>query len=323
LKKIKFGVLGGGNIGKKHLRILQAHPDVDLLAYADPIEIVDINIPRYLTLDEMLEKHPELEVINICTPNGYHAKQAILCLKADKHIIVEKPMGLNKSECEAIISTALNVHKHVFVVMQNRFSPAIIWLKEQIELQKFGSIYQVELRAFWNRDERYYNETHNWRGTKNLDGGPLFTQFAHFIDIVYWIFGNIKHIKSVFYKDRDEFNTAFEDGGLIQFEFIKGGRCTFHYSTSIWNKNFESSISVIGSQGTAKISGQYMNEITYAHLKDQSMTQIPKFDQENTEYHKNIFDNVIDTLRKKDNPHTNAIEGLKVVEIIEQIYAQL
>ncbi|MBK9629298.1 MAG: hypothetical protein IPO56_16825 [Flavobacteriales bacterium] len=75
-----------------------------------------------------------------------------------------------------------------------------------------GDIYVVQVNCYWNRDERYYKKG-GWKGTQSLDGGTLFTQFSHFIDILYWLFGDITDIQGKFadnnHKDLSrEFRTA-------------------------------------------------------------------------------------------------------------------
>ena len=95
-------------------------------------------------------------------------------------------MALNKQDAEKVIYKALNVHKHVFTVMQNRYSPPSVWIKELVESGRLGKIFIVQLNCYWNRDERYYKPD-SWHGSKDLDGGTLFTQFSHFTDIMYWL----------------------------------------------------------------------------------------------------------------------------------------
>ncbi len=122
-------------------------------------------------------------------------------------------------------------------------------------------------------NNEYYQNS--WKGTKDLDGGTLFTQFSHFIDIMYWLFGDITNIQGRF----DDFNhgdsIAFEDSGMVAFDFINGGMGCINYSTAVWDKNLESSITIIGAKGSIKIGGQYMNEVEYCHIKDYTMPQLP------------------------------------------------
>ncbi|MFN3342165.1 MAG: Gfo/Idh/MocA family protein [Flavobacteriales bacterium] len=331
--KIKFGVIGQGHIGKRHAEMIRRNPECELVAVCDilPSEITNspaADLPYFSDVLLMLQSHPDIEVVSICTPNGLHAQHSLLALENKKHIVVEKPMALNKRDCEEIIFKALQAHKHVFCVMQNRYSPPSQWIKSLIESGKLGKIHMVQLNCYWNRDDRYYKKG-NWKGSIDLDGGTLFTQFSHFIDIMYWLFGDIQNIQARFADYTHKDLTAFEDSGIVNFEFSQGGMGCINYSTSIWDKNLESSITIIGENGSVKIGGQYMDQVEVCHIKDYKMPELAPTNPANdyghykgsANNHHYIFTNVIDTLKGRTTMTTNAMEGLKVVEIIERIYA--
>ena len=98
---------------------------------------------------------------------------------AKKHIVIEKPIAITKADAEKIFSKHCNVHKYVFAVMQNRYSPPSVWIKEMIESGRLGKIFMVQMNCYWNRDERYYTKD-AWHGTKELDGGTLFHSVLSF-----------------------------------------------------------------------------------------------------------------------------------------------
>lgn len=334
-RKLRFAVAGSGHIGKRHAEMIRRNPESELVAMCDiiPASQLDLgpyqDVPFFSSVEEMLKNVPEIDVVSVCTPNGLHAKHSLLALEHRKHVVCEKPMAITKADCEKIIYKALQVSRHVFGVMQNRYSPPSIWLKEIAEKKLMGDIYLVQLNCFWNRDDRYYHKG-NWKGTTDLDGGTLFTQFSHFIDIMYWVFGDITDIQGAFADFSHKDLTAFEDTGIVNFRFINGGGMgSLNYSTSVYDRNLESSITVIGSKGSVKIGGQYMNEVEYCHIQDYEMPDLPPANPANdygaykgsAANHHYIIENVIDTLKGRTVLTTNALEGLKVVEIIERIYA--
>lgn len=331
-QKIKFAVVGCGHIGKRHAEMITRNAESELVALIDIKPAAELNIDQYKvpffnSLDEFLSSNIEVDVINIASPNGFHAEQSLKCLDAKKHIVVEKPMGLTKLDSEKVIYKALNVHKHVFAVMQNRYSPPSVWIKDLISSGKLGQIYMVQLNCYWNRDDRYY-KPESWHGKKDLDGGTLFTQFSHFIDIMYWLFGDIQNIQAKF----NDFNhaelTDFEDSGFVSFDFVNGGMGSLNYSTSVWNQNLESSMTIIAENGSVKIGGQYMNEVEYCHIKDYEMPVLAPTNPGNdygaykgsAANHHYVIENVVDVLKNRASITTNALEGLKVVDIIERIY---
>jgi predicted dehydrogenase len=337
MTKIKFAVVGCGHIGKRHAEMVIRHPEAELVALCDilpkeKLGIDKLNMPFFSSMDEMLanaEISRNIDVINICTPNGLHAVLSIKALLAKKHVVCEKPMALTKTDCENMIHTSMQMQKNIFVVKQNRYSPPVVWLKEIVSKKILGEIYIVQLNCYWNRDERYYKKG-GWKGTKELDGGVLFTQFSHFIDVMYWLFGDIKDIQARFRNfNHKSIAELDEDSGIVSFNFVNGGMGCLNYSTSVWDKNMESSISVIGSNGTVKIGGQYMDKVEYCHIKDYSMPTLAETNPANdygdykgsANNHPLVIQNVIDTLKGRTTISTNALEGMKVVEIIEKIYS--
>jgi len=309
------------------------HAEAELVALCDsrPAEELNLsaykNIPFYSTPEDMIASAGPFDVLCVATPNGLHEEHAIKAIQTGHHVVVEKPMALTKAGCERIIYEALHHHKQVFCVMQNRYSPPSVWLKEVLRRNLLGDIYMVQINCYWNRDERYYSGR-NWHGTATLDGGTLFTQFSHFIDIMFWLFGDIQNINGRFNSFNHTHLTDFEDSGLVNFEFVNGGMGCINFSTSVWNENLESSITIIAEKGTVKVGGQYMNDVEVCNIKDYTMPVLPPSNPPNdygpykgsAANHHYIFENVVEVLKGRAAITTNALEGLKVVEIIEKIY---
>ena len=329
---IKFVVIGQGHIGKRHAEMIRTNPESKLVAVCDvlpkeQIGLANIEEPYFTNIDELLASDLEFDVVNICTPNGFHAEYAIKSLQAKKHVVLEKPIALTKTDAELILFKSLEMSHHVFCVMQNRYSPPSVWLKELADSQSLGDIFMVKLDCYWNRDDRYYKKG-NWHGDAKLDGGTLFTQFSHFIDIMYWLFGDIKNIRGNFADFSHKDLTDFEDSGVVTFDFINGGMGCLNYSTAVWDTNLESSITIIGSKGTVKVAGQYMNEVSYCHIKDYVMPELAASNPPNdyglykgsAQNHHYVIENVVEKLKERGSITTNVLEGLKVVDIIERIY---
>ena len=309
MSKIKFAVIGQGHIGKRHAEMIRRNAQCKLVAVCDALPKEAIGLENlqekfYSNIDELLKQHPDIEVVNVCTPNGLHAEHALKALEAGKHVVVEKPMALTKLDCEKVIYAALHHHKTVFCVMQNRYSPPSVWLKDVIDNKILGDIYMVQLNCYWNRDERYYKKG-SWKGTNDLDGGTLFTQFSHWVDIMYWLFGDIKNIQAKFADFNHKDSTDFEDSGFVSFDFVNGG------------------------MGSIKVGGQYMDVVETCNIKDYTMPKLGETNPANdygaykgsANNHNFVIENVINTLTGKNKITTNALEGLKVVDIIERIYA--
>jgi predicted dehydrogenase len=335
-RRIQFAVVGCGHIGKRHIEMIERNPDAELVAVCDILPPENLHLPPlaacrspFANLEDLLSSGISFDVLNVCTPNGLHAPMAIRALETGHHAVIEKPMALNTRDAGKILLTAEKQQKNVFCVMQNRYSPPSVWIKEVIESNRLGKIYLVQINCYWNRDERYY-KSDGWHGNKEMDGGTLFTQFSHFIDLMYWLFGDITDIKARFKDFNHAHLTDFEDSGIVFFEFVKGGTGIFNYSTAVYDRNFESSVTIIGENGTIKIGGQYMNEVEYCHVKNYEMPELAPTNPGNdygaykgsAQNHHYVIDNVVNVLKNKTGEKitTNASEGYKVVDIIERIY---
>ena len=318
--------------------MIQSNPHCELSALCDigdpsMLGIEKFEVPFYRELGELLNGDTTFDVLNICTPNGLHHEHAMQGLDSNKHLVIEKPMTLNAKDAQEIIALSKEKNKEVFCVMQNRYSPPISWLKDLLDQDKLGNIYLVKIDCYWNRDDRYYlpkGIQHPWHGNKELDGGVLYTQFSHFIDLMYWLFGDVKNIQSKFANFSHQHSTAFEDSGSVSFDFIDGGMGSINYSTSVYDKNFESSITILGSNGTIKIGGQYMNELIYCHVNNYEAPELAKSNAANdygdykgsANNHPYVFENIVDVLLNGKEMTTRVEEGMKVVDIIERFYRE-
>jgi predicted dehydrogenase len=330
-QKLNIAVLGTGRIGKRHIEHIDRM--AKLVAVCDIKEelakevSVKYGCNWYNNIDQLLERELSVDLIGICTPNGLHAEHTIKCLKAGKHVLCEKPMAITVKDCEQMISEAEKANKRLFVVKQNRFNPPISALKQVIDEGKLGKILSVHVNCFWNRNDQYYLSS-DWKGTKHLDGGTLFTQFSHFIDLLYWIVGDIVEINTMTENYLHDDIIEFEDTGVFIMKFDNGALGTFHYTVNSYQKNMEGSITLFGERGTVKVGGQYLNILEYQCIDNYTINDLEKsrppntygFYQGSMSNHDKVYKNVIDVLINGASISTNALEGLKTVQIIQKIY---
>ena len=339
MSSISFSVVGFGRIGQRHAKIIHEHPECTLASVCDTDaqhfdqrgSLGFPDLPTYSNIDELIQAEQtsgqRSDVVTIATPNGFHAPYAVKLLRAGYHVVIEKPMGIKSAECEEVLIAEKETGKHVFVVKQNRYSPPSVWLKDIVQSGTLGDILMVQTNCYWNRDQRYYS-TSPWRGSLDQDGGALYTQFSHFVDLMYWVFGDITNIQSTVRNFTHPHLKDFDDSGFAQFEFLRGGIGSINYSTSCWDTNMESSITVVGSKGSVKVGGQYMNEIEYCHVENYEKPTLPPTNPPNdygpykgsAANHHYVFQNVVDVLTGRTDITATAFEGLKVVQMIERIY---
>jgi UDP-N-acetyl-2-amino-2-deoxyglucuronate dehydrogenase len=255
-----------------------------------------------------------------------HAVHTIKSLNAGFHVLCEKPMAINVHDCGLMIQAAEKNNKRLFAIKQNRFNPPVAAVKKAIDEGRFGKIYSVQLSCFWNRNEDYY--ANSWKGTKDVDGGTLYTQFSHFVDLLYWLVGDVKRANAFVNNYHHQGIIEFEDTGVVSLEFYNGAIGTINYTVNSYGGNMEGSLTIFGEKGTVKIGGQYLNELEYQNIENFTFENLPEGNKANNyghyqgsmSNHDEVYKNVIDVLQNGGSISTNSFEGLKTVEIIDKIY---
>ncbi len=330
MSKIKFSIIGCGRIAQRHaehiykLGTLVSVCDIDKSKANALAE--QYNTKAYYTIENLLENEKYADVLAICSPNGLHALHTIQALKAGFHVLCEKPMAISVYDCGEMIKEAEKANKRLFIVKQNRFNPPVAAVKKLIDEGILGTIYSVQLSCFWNRDENYYKNS--WKGTKVLDGGTLYTQFSHFIDLLYWMIGDVQKVQAFGKNSAHQNIIEFEDNGVIALEFYNGALGTINYTVNSFQKNMEGSLTIFGEKGSIKIGGQYLNELEYQNIENYEVKDLPAGNPANNygQYqgsmsnHDKVYENVVEVLTKQGIIATNGFEGLKTVEIIDKIY---
>lgn len=330
MKDVKFAIVGCGRIAQRHAE--QIAKVGKLIAVCDVVEekanllANNYNANAYLSLEQMLLAEKNVDVVAVCTPNGLHAKHAIEILNSGVHALVEKPLALSVADCEAMMKAAEKNDKQLFTIMQNRFNPPVAALKKAIEKNILGEIYNVHVSCYWNRNESYY--ANSWKGTKDLDGGTLFTQFSHFVDLLYWLIGDVSKAYSITKNFAHKGKIEIEDTGIVALQFLNGSIGTINYTVNSFNKNMEGSITLFAEKGTVKIGGQYLNEIEYQCIDGFKFENLPEGNGPNNygtyigsmSNHDKVYENLVNVLLHGDKAFINAFEAMKTVEIINKIY---
>jgi len=335
MSKVKFSIIGCGRIGLRHAE--------HIVKQAELVSACDIRksalenfskkfpwVKLYDSIDELLKNDKDSEVINVCTPNGLHAEHTIKALKNGKHVVCEKPMALSVRDAEMMVKVAEESGKNLFIVKQNRYNPPVQKVKRWLDEGVLGKIYSAQINCFWNRNRRYYEES-DWKGTMEMDGGILYTQFSHFIDLVCWFMGDVENVEA--YMDNLNHNSLieFEDTLVAILKFKSGAIAALNCTINSFSKNMEGSITLFCENGTVKIGGQYLNKLEYQEVSGLKIEKINEnrpandygYYQGSMSNHDKVIENVIDVLRNDGKIATTGYEGLKTVEIIEMIYSKV
>lgn len=329
-RSLNFAIVGCGRIAQRHAEIISKIGTLQCACDIVPKAAEDLakryNAQAYTSIGGMLKEERGVDVVTICSPNGFHAEHAIAALEAGCHVLCEKPMAIKVEDCEKMIRAADKAGKRLFIVKQNRFNPPVTELKRLIHEGRLGKILSAQLNCFWNRNNRYYQNS--WKGSRELDGGTLFTQFSHFIDLLYWMIGDVDEVKAFSANYLHEGLIEFEDTGVVILKFKSGAIASINYTVNSYDKNMEGSLTVFGEKGTVKVGGQYLNELEYQAIENYTISNLPAGNKANNygDYlgsmsnHEQVYQNVLEVLFENAAINTSAFEGMKTVEIISKIY---
>ncbi|GEP94785.1 Gfo/Idh/MocA family protein [Chitinophaga cymbidii] len=332
MKSINFALIGCGRIGQRHAEHITNNGVLKAVCDIENDKAVKLghqyNANVYHSLEDLLTQEKQVDVVSICTPNGLHAQHSILSLNSGYHVLCEKPLAISVQDCGEMIKAAERANKRLFAIKQNRFNPPVAAVKKAIDMNKLGKVLSIQLSCFWNRNTDYY--LNSWKGTKLLDGGTLYTQFSHFIDLLYWMIGDVKQVKAFIGNYTHQNTIEFEDTGVVILEFYNGAIGTINYTVNSYEKNMEGSLTIFGEKGTVKIGGQYLNELEYQNIEGFRITDLPQGNTANNygtyvgsmSNHDKIYENLVEVLRGNGSISTNAFEALKTVEIIDKIYSE-
>jgi predicted dehydrogenase len=212
------------------------------------------------------------------------------------------------------------------VVKQNRYNVPIALTREALAAGRLGRVFMVQCNVLWNRHDGYYRDS-NWRGRRDLEGGVLYTQVSHFIDLMIWWFGDV--VRSEAWIETRNHAVEIEDCGIASLEFASGVMGSLMWTTCVYNRNYEGSITIVGEKGTIKIGGQYLNKIEFWDVQSHPLPEdvewvdqpnvYGKYQGSSSNHDKVMRDVVVDLLQQRHSV-VEGDEGMKTINAIERIY---
>ncbi|MBX2939215.1 MAG: Gfo/Idh/MocA family oxidoreductase [Ferruginibacter sp.] len=329
---VRYLLVGCGRIATRHAEIISktgvliAVCDVDAEKSAQFAN--RFHARSYTSLERMLHES-QGDVLVVCTPNGFHATHSILGLESGLHVICEKPMAIRSSDCTLMIQASELTGRKLFIVKQNRYNPPVEFVQDLIQNKQLGEILSIQVNGFWNRNKEYYAD--DWRGTKAIDGGILFTQFSHFIDLMYWWMGPVQRASGYAKNFLHHNCTEFPDTVVASLCFENGSTGAIHFTTNAYSKNVEGSVTLIGETGIVKIGGAYLNNLDYIHVQGVETVRLKigspandyGFYEGSMSNHHIVYNHVLSHILNNSSEKTNMYESMKTVELIEKIEQSL
>ncbi len=335
---MKYALIGCGRIATNHIKAVVNNKDnLEFVAVCDVIpdametllakHDLDKNesIERFTDYKEMIKEHPDLDLVAIATPSGNHAEIALYLIDNGINVIIEKPMAMSMSDADEIVRRSAVKGVKVSVCHQNRFNVAVQELRQALEAGRFGKISHGSINVRWNRNKNYYDQA-SWRGKWATDGGCLFNQCIHGIDLLRWMMGD--EVEEVYGVTKRQFHDYIEaeDIGMAVVKFKNGAVGTIEGTVNVYPKNLEESLYLFGEKGTVKIGGTSTNNIDVWDFSDES-------DEDNSNKglkeatsnvygngHTSLYKDVIDSVLNNRKPYIDAVSGRNAVEMILAVY---
>ncbi len=338
MAKHGFGIIGCGMIAEFHTKAINDLENAEVVAAfsrnrANGEKIAGMaghSCTIYDDLDKMLA-HPGLDVVCICTPSGAHMEPAVQAARAGKHVVVEKPLEITLSRCDAIIEACEAAGVRLCTIFPSRFGEANLRLKEAIDLGRFGRLTLGDTYVKWWRTQQYY-DSGGWRGTWALDGGgALMNQAIHNVDLIYWLMGDVTAVSAMTATLAHE-RIEVEDTAVACLHFKNGALGVIQAATSAYPGLLKRT-EIHGDRGSARVEQDDIsfwefqekvpsdNDILAA-MAGQSGFKAGASDPRGIT-HLGHRDQLADFLKAIDSgtePVVDGKEGRKSVEIIRAIY---
>lgn len=303
-------VVGLGHIARKHIEAIEK-TGMKLYGVCDSMtsRMDGYDCLKFTDYRAALQD-PNIDLVSICTPSWLHHSMVIQANQAGKLVLCEKPLALSSSSVRDIMRYADDLP--IWVVMQVRFEEGVRYLEHLLDTGTLGDPYMVQINCFWNRDDAYFDSP--WKGNKNRDGGTLFNQFSHYIDLITHLFGEVESVKCSTHNFNHP-NVSFEDSGVAQFILKSGALVTLNFTISAWGGNFENSITVIGSNGNIRLEGPGFRDI---RLK--APFSLDELDTHGPYGHEAVYHDVLFYQQSGNSILATPLEALKTTHIIEALY---
>lgn len=264
-RKWRIGVLGCGRVSARYREVLGreladrievvAAADLDMAKATDFTSVVGGKpVPG---IAELIAERPEL--VCVLTESGNHAKHALQIIEAGIHVMVEKPVALRPEDAERMRDAAVAAGVTCAVVKQNRYNPAMQFLRRMVDEGRVGRLVTAGIRVHWCRHQDYYNDP--WHGRWAMDGGVLAQQAIHHLDALQWLGGPIEAVCAAGEAILNRLEAEDTAVGIVRF--ASGALGTIEATTSARDDDFEASIHLVGDGAMAKIGGRALNRLEF------------------------------------------------------------
>lgn len=325
MRKLNVAIVGCGRVAGHHARSILKLPEFNLVA------VCDINQQRVAQLAKetgahpydnyhaLIRSHPEIDVVSIITPSGMHPEHALDMIYYGKHVVIEKPPFMTISQGRELKAAAAHNGVGIFPVFQYRFNRSVQRIRRAVASNELGKLVLATVRTRWCRPQAYYDRD-PWRGTFALDGGACTNQGVHHLDLLRYLAGDIRRVNATM--GTYGANIEVEDTVVATVEFVSGAKGLIEVTTAARPKDFESSISFLGTSGLAMVGGWATNELTtFSPDPTQEDACSEEFPDVYGFGHTDIYRGVYSRVIKGDKPAVEFDDAMNTMRLLHAIYA--
>lgn len=323
---MKLGIIGCGRITEKHLVSLANVPELTIVALSDlsieRMKQAEVLIPLKSSELKLYENYQELllsdcDLILVATASGTHFSIARDALRANKHVLVEKPLALSIEESRELRELASNQKKSLFVCHQLRFRKALHEIKRYIEEGLLGQIYTATVTMAIQRPVEYYKAA-PWRGTWEQDGGMLINQGIHMIDLLCWYLGEVKIVSGQLQWIHAHKET--EDVALGTLQFKSGATGLIEANSVTWPQNHGYGLKIFGEKGTIILEGKNYDQLS-AYMVESGPSEQEFIDLLSERNEQSMmYKEIVKHLNNETNEAITAEESERALEVIFALY---
>ena len=333
MKNWNFGIIGAGLIAEFHAKAIQDIENAQVTGFCDggsgrAKKLADQFDCQAFSDYHAMVNSPDIDIVTIATPSGFHMEPAIAAANNGKHVLCEKPLEITTERIDKMMAAHEMQGTYLGGIFNYRYNEAIKPLQKAIEEQRFGQMTYAAVYVPWWRSDEYYEG--NWRGTWELDGGgALMNQSIHMIDMLQYLVGPVVSLQA--YAETLGHQIETEDSAVAILKLKNNALGVIHGTTASYPGQFRR-LEIMGTKGSVVMVEDGFTVWDFADKKPEDDEVLQKYSQKESGggvadpgaiNYRNHYLNIKSFLQAIENKQKFEIDGYearKAVKIIRAIY---
>ena len=320
MPKLNAAVIGAGWVSGEHIAAFQRNPHVEFKGIASRTREgaeakarergLDCRI--YDTVDQLIAD-PEIHIVSICSPPNVHAEQVIKCAEAGKHIVIEKPVAMNREDVWRMQEAVRKAGVKTVVSFVLRWNPLFETIKALLAEGALGNLFYAEC-DYWHWVGPHYGQ-YRWSRTKEAGGSSLLSAGCHAVDALRWFAGEIVEVYGYSAAKWAGSDYEFDPHVVAAVKFANGA--IGKVSSSLECRTpYIFNIELLGDQGTLRNNRLFSKKLMPGQT---DYAEIPTIlpDSGDVTHHpfQGQIDHFVDCILQNRESHCNLDDAVKTMEV--------